>query len=140
MGTKRKNKVNVKLYDGLGGNFLSQFDIVYVDFGKGIGDEKEGLRPCVVLSNNLINLYSKNVVVAPLTKIKNKTDKDGNIHVLQSQVILDKEQYKKLLHTSIIQLEDIRSVSKERMGHFISKIKNEDQIEIKKASDFVLGF
>jgi mRNA interferase MazF len=43
-------------------------DVYYVDFGKGTDTRKQsGIRPAVVVSNNMANLYSPVITVVPLT-------------------------------------------------------------------------
>ncbi|WP_461199208.1 type II toxin-antitoxin system PemK/MazF family toxin [Enterococcus sp. N249-2] len=90
-------------------------DIVIVDFGEGIGDEKQGLRPAVVISNNVMNRTSDNVLVAPLTNIENKVDENHKVKLLPWQSYLSNKHYKGLKKSSVVQLEDIRSISKKRI-------------------------
>lgn len=42
-------------------------DIVYVDFGEPIGSVQGGIRPALILQNNMGNLHSPTLLVAPLT-------------------------------------------------------------------------
>ena len=43
-------------------------DVYYVDFGKDTDTRKQsGIRPAVVVSNNMANLYSPVITVVPLT-------------------------------------------------------------------------
>lgn len=112
--------------------FIKQYDIVEVDLGsKQVGSEKFGKRPCVVLSNNTHNANSDNVIVAPVTKLKNKLEK-GNYVAGKTHIILSKKFYHNLRYTSIIQLEDLRSVSKERLETYIGDLTQKSIGEIKK--------
>ncbi len=53
---------------------LSRYDIVYANLPQNIGSHVQyGFRPVVILSNNLANLYSPVVTVAPLTSKPKKT-------------------------------------------------------------------
>ena len=48
-------------------------DVYYVDFGKDTDTRKQsGIRPAVVVSNNMANLYSPVITVVPLTSKINK--------------------------------------------------------------------
>lgn len=104
-------------------------------FGENIGHEKSRLeaRPCVVVSNNRINYNSTNIVVIPLTKeIKYKDDKTKTELKYEWHYVPKKTTYDKLNYDSAVQCEDIRSVSKARMGKYICKIDVCDMNEIRK--------
>jgi mRNA interferase MazF len=103
-------------------------------FGENIGHEKSRLeaRPCVVVSNNRINYKSTNIVVIPLTKeIKYK---DGSNIELRYEwhYVLKKSKYCNLNYDSAVQCEDIRSVSKARLGKYICTIDRKDLDETRK--------
>ena len=104
-------------------------------FGENIGHEKSRLeaRPCVVVSNNRINYNATNIVVIPLTKeVKYKDDNKKIELKYEWHYVLKKSKYNKLNYDSAVQCEDIRSVSKARMGKYICKIDDTDMDEIKK--------
>ena len=44
-----------------------QGDIVFVDFNLTKGHEQTGLRPYIVISNNIFNEHTKMVIVCPIT-------------------------------------------------------------------------
>lgn len=102
--------------------------------GDNIGHEKSRLeaRPCLIVSVDGINFKSSNVVVVPLSKdIKYKRGSNTELR-FEWHYVLKKSKYTALNHDSAIQCEDIRSVSKSRMGKFITKVDNTDMNEIKK--------
>lgn len=47
---------------------ISQYDIWWVDLDPTKGTETQKTRPCVILSNNILNQHGKRVIVAPLLK------------------------------------------------------------------------
>ena len=47
---------------------IKMFDVIQVDFGESYGSEQGGVRPAVVVQNNIGNKYSPTVLVIPLTK------------------------------------------------------------------------
>ena len=136
---ERTGRIIIKVEKNHKGRFLKQFDIIFADFGTGQGHEKQGKRPCIVLSNNIMNRSSSNIVVAPLTKYSNKIDKSGKAKILNTHVILSKKFYKQLPYTSIVQVEDIRSISKDRVVEWIGDLSGRDQELIHGAERFVLG-
>ena len=104
-------------------------------FGENIGHEKSRLeaRPCLIISNNRINYNSTNVIVIPLTKeIKYKNSTTKSELKYEWHYVLKKSKYTQLNFDSSVQCEDIRCVSKSRMGKYICNIDSSDLYEIKK--------
>lgn len=102
--------------------------------GENIGHEKSRLeaRPCLIISNNRINYNATNVIVIPLTKeIKYKDTSHVELKY-EWHYVLKKEKYSKLNFDSAIQCEDIRCISKARLGKFICMIDLYDLGEIRK--------
>ena len=103
--------------------------------GENIGHEKSRLeaRPCIVISNNRINYNSTNLVVIPLTKeIKYKDNITKTQLRYEWHYVLKRSKYSNLKFDSAVQCEDIRCVSKARMGTYICNVDNEDLGEIRK--------
>lgn len=133
-----KGRVIITVEGEKKGRFIKQFDIVYADLGSGTGHEKQGVRPCIVLSNNIMNKTSTNIVIAPLTKYVNKISVTGKVKILSTHVILSRRFYRQLPYTSIVQMEDIRSISKERVTEWMGDLSSRDQELIKAAQRYVL--
>lgn len=103
-------------------------------FGENIGHEKSRLeaRPCIIVSNNRINYKATNIIVVPLTKeIKYKNNNTKDLKY-EWHYVLKKTKYQKLNFDSAVQCEDIRCVSKSRMGTYICSIDEQDLNEIRK--------
>lgn len=103
--------------------------------GENIGHEKSRLeaRPCIIVSNNQINFNATNIVVVPLTKeVKYKDSATKSGLKYEWHYVLKKAKYSQLNYDSAVQCEDIRCVSKARMGKYICKIDDSDMSEIKK--------
>ncbi|MBQ4543671.1 MAG: type II toxin-antitoxin system PemK/MazF family toxin [Clostridia bacterium] len=103
-------------------------------FGENIGHEKSRLeaRPCVVISNNRINYNSSNVVVIPLSKEIKYKDASKTELKYEWHYVLRKSKYTLLAFDSVVQCEDIKCVSKSRMGNYICSIDVTDLNNIKK--------
>lgn len=121
----RNNQRNVKFPRGS----------VYACYlGENIGHEKSRLeaRPCVVVSNNRINYKSTNIIVVPLSKeIKYKLNSSNELKY-EWHYVLRHSKYDSLRFDSVVQCEDIRSISKARVGRYICQLKNDDVDEIRK--------
>ncbi len=83
---------------------------VYIaDLGKDvIGSEQGGVRPVVIIQNNVGNKYSPNVICIPLsTKPRKKK--------LPTHIYIDKAEYNEIDKDSIILADQMRTISKQRI-------------------------
>ena len=114
---------------------VNRGDIYACYLGQNIGYEKSRLeaRPCVVVSTDNINHNSENIVVIPLSKnIKyERTPKGKLILKYDWHYVLYKTKYK-LNHNSAVQCEDIRCISKIRLGRYIDHVDQQDMKNISK--------
>jgi mRNA interferase MazF len=88
-------------------------DIYYADLSPVIGSEQGGLRPVLIVQNDVGNRYSPTVIAAAITSKMGKTKLQTHIDVPGDDAGLAKD--------SIILLEQIRTIDKrrlkEKMGH-----------------------
>lgn len=126
-------------YNPKNDNFIPRGRIVNVNYGENIGFEKNLIRPSVIVSVDSSNQTSGNVLVVPMTKKQNKNKGGRPFRLLRSQYILLKDKYTGLTFDSIVQCEDIRSVSKARLGDLLDTVNEDDMKEIDKRLSFMLG-
>lgn len=93
--------------------------VYYVDFGKATGSEQAGIRPCVIIQNDIGNEHSPTVIVAPITGQAKKP--------LPTHVETTTED-KKLFVGSIILAEQIQTIDKDKVDNFICNL-SKDTIE-----------
>lgn len=88
-------------------------DIYYADLSPVVGSEQGGLRPVLIIQNDIGNRYSPTVIAAAITSRLGKTKLPTHIDVYADRVGLAKD--------SVILLEQIRTLDKrrlkEKMGH-----------------------
>lgn len=89
-------------------------DMYYADLGKGIGSEQEGYRPVLIIQNNIGNRHSTTVIVA---SISSKVDVKPK---LPTHYFIDAECGLQL--PSIVLLEQLRTVSKQRLEGYIGRL------------------
>ena len=93
-------------------------DIFYADLSPVIGSEQGGLRPVLIIQNDVGNKYSPTVIAAAITSKTGKTKLPTHIDVLRSE---ESEKDYGLARDSVILLEQIRTIDKRRlkehMGH-----------------------
>ena len=85
-------------------------DIFYYDYGKGKGSVQGGIRPCVIIQNDIGNTYSPTVIVAAITSELGKNDIPTHVNI-GTECGLKKP--------SLILLEQIRTVNKTELKRFV---------------------
>lgn len=93
-------------------------DIYYADLSPVVGSEQGGLRPVLIIQNDVGNRYSPTVIAAAITSKMSKAHLPTHIDIYAEQVGLAKD--------SVILLEQIRTIDKrrlkEKMGHLDDKL------------------
>ena len=96
---------------------IKRGDIYYADLSPVVGSEQGGLRPVLIIQNDVGNRYSPTVIAAAITSRMGKNRLPTHIDIRADEVGLAKD--------SIILLEQIRTLDKrrlkERMGHLDEK-------------------
>jgi len=96
-------------------------DIYYADLSPVVGSEQGGLRPVLIIQNDVGNRYSPTVIAAAITSQMGKTKMPTHIDIHAAQVGLAKD--------SVILLEQVRTLDKrrlkEKMGHLDERMMNE---------------
>ena len=90
-------------------------DIYYADLSPVIGSEQGGIRPVLVLQNDIGNKYSPTVIVAAVTSQMNKSK-------LPTHLELRAEEYG-LAKDSVILLEQLRTIDKKRLREKVTHIE-----------------
>ena len=108
-------------------------DIYYADLSPVVGSEQGGLRPVLIIQNDIGNRYSPTVIAAAITSKMGKTRLPTHIDIYADKVGLAKD--------SVILLEQVRTLDKrrlkEKMGHLDDVVMSEVNTAI--AVSFGLG-
>lgn len=91
-------------------------DIYMADLNPVVGSEQGGSRPVLVIQNDVGNKFSPTVIVAAITAQLDKAK-------LPTHVLIDSEQFG-LSRTSVILLEQIRTIDKKRLLQKMGTIDN----------------
>lgn len=96
-------------------------DIYYADLSPVVGSEQGGLRPVLIVQNDIGNRYSPTVIAAAITSRMSKAKLPTHIDVIGNDAGLAKD--------SVILLEQIRTIDKRRlrehMGHVDEGLMNQ---------------
>ncbi len=86
---------------------IKRGDIYYADLSPVIGSEQGGIRPVLIIQNDIGNRYSPTVIAAAITSQRDKTKLPTHISVEASDCGLAKD--------SIVLLEQVRTIDKRRL-------------------------
>ena len=92
-------------------------DMYFADLGRGVGSEQEGYRPVVIIQNNVGNRHSPTVIIAAISS------RVGVKPKLPTHYFINAEDGLKL--PSIILLEQLRTIDKNRLGKYIGHLRKE---------------
>ena len=96
---------------------IKRGDMFYADLSPVVGSEQGGIRPVLVIQNNIGNKYSPTVIVSAITSQLNKNK-------LPTHIELGSEEYG-LKSDSIILAEQIRTIDKSRLKEKIGHINDQ---------------
>ena len=89
-------------------------DIYYADLSPVVGSEQGGVRPVLIIQNDIGNKYSPTVIAAAITSQINKAKMPTHIELAAKDYGLNKD--------SVILLEQIRTIDKRRLREKIGRI------------------
>lgn len=111
---------------------IKRGDIFYADMGQVIGSEQAGVRPVLIVQNDVGNKYSPTVIVAPITSKERK-------HPLPTHCAI-KRQGRLKANASLVLLEQVRVIDKTRLkGKKIGNLTAEDMEDVDKALSISVG-
>ena len=88
-------------------NIVRRGEIYYADLSPVVGSEQGGMRPVLIVQNDVANRYSPTVIAAAITSQQNKAKLPTHIEISAKSVGLTKN--------SVALLEQIRTLDKRRL-------------------------
>lgn len=92
-------------------------DVFYADLRPVIGSEQGGIRPVLIIQNDVGNKHSPTVICAAITSKMNKAK-------LPTHIELDSGKYD-MVRDSVILLEQLRTIDKKRLKDKVCHLDNE---------------
>ena len=102
-------------------------DIFYADLSPVVGSEQGGIRPVIIVQNDVGNKYSPTVIIAAITSQINKAKLPTHVEISSEEYGLNKD--------SVVLLEQIRTLDKKRLKE---KIGHMTEIDMRKVDDALL--
>lgn len=92
-------------------------DIFYADLSPVVGSEQGGVRPVLVVQNDVGNKFSPTVIISAITSQINKAKLPTHIEITADEYGLAKD--------SVILLEQVRTIDKKRLKERIGRLDDE---------------
>ena len=103
-------------------------ELYYADLSPVVGSEQGGVRPILIVQNDVGNKYSPTVIVAAITSQINKAKLPTHIELHQGEYGLQKD--------SVVLLEQLRTLDKRRLKERIGEIQ--DSSIMSKVNDAII--
>lgn len=97
-------------------------DIFYADLSPVVGSEQGGLRPVLVVQNNVGNKYSPTIIICAITSQINKAKLPTHLEVSAKQYGLQKD--------SVILMEQVRTIDKKRLREKLGTVSDKKMLEV----------
>jgi mRNA interferase MazF len=110
---------------------IKRGDIFYADLSPVVGSEQGGVRPVLIVQNDVGNKYSPTVIAAAITSQQFKTKMPTHICVNASVCGLSKD--------SVVLLEQIRTLDKKRLREKMGNLPETDMDRIDDALSVSIG-
>ncbi|MCI8820582.1 MAG: type II toxin-antitoxin system PemK/MazF family toxin [Clostridia bacterium] len=111
---------------------IKRGELYYADLSPVVGSEQGGVRPVLVVQNDVGNKYSPTVIAAAVTSKINKAKLPTHIELPSNSYGLAKD--------SVILLEQIRTLDKRRLKERIGELSELTMTRVDKAILISLGF
>ena len=97
-------------------------DVFYADLRPVVGSEQGGIRPVVIIQNDIGNRYSPTVICAAITSKINKAKMPTHVAIRANEF--------ELVRDSVVLLEQIRTTDKRRLKDRICHLSSEAMARI----------
>lgn len=105
--------------------------IFFADLSPVVGSEQGGVRPVLIIQNDVGNRYSPTVIVAAITSQIDKAKLPTHVEIGASEYNLDKN--------SVILLEQIRTIDKQRLQKKVTELDERIMQRVDEALRISLG-
>ncbi len=110
---------------------IKRGDIYYADLSPVVGSEQGGVRPILIVQNDVGNRYSPTVIAAAITSKLDKNPMPTHIGVSAESVGLSRD--------SVVLLEQIRTIDKQRLKEKMGHLSDTDMSRVNSALNISFG-
>lgn len=106
-------------------------DIYYADLSPVVGSEQGGIRPVLIIQNDIGNKYSPTVIATAITSQINKAKMPTHIELEANEYGLSKD--------SVVLAEQIRTIDKQRLKEKIGHLDDQLMTQVNEALEISFG-
>ncbi|MEG6520493.1 type II toxin-antitoxin system PemK/MazF family toxin [Desulfotomaculum sp. 1211_IL3151] len=106
-------------------------DVFYADLSPVVGSEQGGIRPVLILQNDIGNQYSPTTIIAAITSQIAKAKLPTHVEILAKVSGLEKD--------SVVLLEQLRTIDKSRLFEKVSSLNDDLMNKVDQAVEISLG-
>lgn len=110
---------------------MKRGDVFFADLSPVVGSEQGGIRPVLIIQNDIGNRFSPTVIVAAITAQIQKAKLPTHIEIDAKTYGFDRD--------SVILLEQIRTIDKQRLTDKITNLDDEMMVKVNEAMQISLG-
>lgn len=110
---------------------MKRGDIFYADLSPVVGSEQGGVRPVLIVQNDVGNKYSPTVIAAAITSQLGKTRLPTHIGIDAGDLGLQKD--------SVVLLEQIRTIDKKRLKEKMGHLDDDAMSKVNEAISISFG-
>ncbi|SHH49065.1 mRNA interferase MazF [Asaccharospora irregularis DSM 2635] len=110
---------------------IKRGDLYYADLSPVVGSEQGGIRPVLIIQNDIGNKYSPTVIIAAITSQINKAKLPTHVEISANEYGLNKD--------SVILLEQIRTIDKKRIREKIGCLDENVMLKVNNSLQISLG-
>ncbi|MGN0669565.1 MAG: type II toxin-antitoxin system PemK/MazF family toxin [Oscillospiraceae bacterium] len=110
---------------------VKRVEIYYADLSPVVGSEQGGIRPVLIVQNDIGNKHSPTVIAAAITSKKEKSALPTHISVQASSCGLAKD--------SVVLLEQVRTLDKRRLKERMGELDDSAMAQVNSALSTSLG-
>ena len=100
-------------------------DVYYADLRPVVGSEQGGIRPVLIVQNDVGNRHSPTVIIAAITSRMNKAKLPTHIEISAGKNDMEKD--------SVVLLEQLRTIDKKRLRDKVCHLGEEVMLKIDRA-------
>lgn len=104
---------------------MKRGDVYYADLRPVVGSEQGGIRPVLIIQNDIGNRHSPTVICAAITSKMNKAKLPTHIEIRSSLYDMDKD--------SVVLLEQLRTIDKTRLKDKVTHLDGDIMRRINRA-------
>ena len=106
-------------------------EIYFADLSPVTGAEQGGVRPVLIVQNNIGNRYSPTIIAAAITGCRKRSEQPTHVQLLAAEC--------GLRYDSTVLLEQLRTLDRERLRSYIGRISQQTMGEVDTALGISIG-